>query len=273
MLKTRVLTAVILVLIFLGALFGLPPAGFAGLMAAVVLGVGGWEAARLAGLESWALQTLWISFLVALGVGCIYLLHHPAGPPVLFGLAVATWLLLLAWLGNFELGRAGATGFQPAKLLVGVAVLVPAFAALAWLQFHSPWLVIGLIGIIAAADTGAYFTGRAVGGPKLAPRISPGKTRAGALGGLAAGGLAAMIGAGFAPEDSVLVPVWSAAAAGVVLAAVSIGGDLLVSLLKRHRRLKDTSRLLPGHGGLLDRIDSLCAALPLFALLAWLGME
>lgn len=273
MLRTRVLTAAILVLILTGALFGLPPTGFTLVVAAVVLGIGGWEAARLAGLHTPGFQALWILALLVLGATSVYLLHFQFGPPLLFGAAVVAWLVLLAWVKNYELGLAGAGGLQPWKLPVGLVIILPAFAAFAWLHFHSPWLVVMLILIIAAGDTGAYFTGRAIGGPRLAPRISPGKTWSGAIGGLITGSAMAVLATSMLPDSPFGGPPWKIAAAGTLLVALSIGGDLLVSLLKRHRGLKDTSGLLPGHGGLLDRIDSLSAALPLFALLVWLGLR
>lgn len=266
-LKTRILTAAVLVAALLAALFSLPPPAFTLLIAAVILGIGGWESARLAGLVSAPGQALWIAALLAAGVGCMWLLHLPAGPGALFGAATLGWLVLICWLARYDFGRAGSDRMQPVKLAAGVVILVPAFAAIAWLQFYSAWLVILPIAVIAAADIGAYFTGRAVGGPRLAARISPGKTRSGAAGGLLAGAVAAGAGSVLVPG----IPFGPAVAvvAGLLMTAVSIGGDLLISLLKRHRGIKDTSGLLPGHGGLLDRIDSLVAALPPFALLVW----
>ncbi len=263
MLKTRITTALILVLIVLAALFGLPAPGFTVLVAAIVLGIGGWETATLAGLHHPLGRAAWILSLLLLGAGAIGVLHQPDGPLWLFGLSCLLWLLLLGWLGRYSLGLRGSRHFQLPKLLVGGLILLPAFAALAWLQFQDPWLVLFPIAVVATADISAYFTGRALGGPKLAPVISPGKTWSGAGGGLVgAGVLAALAAAGL---NALPLTQTAALMTGLLLAAVSIGGDLLISLLKRHRGLKDTSALLPGHGGLLDRIDGLCAALPFFA--------
>jgi phosphatidate cytidylyltransferase len=128
----------------------------------------------------------------------------------------------------------------------------------------SPWLVVMLLILIAAADTFAYFTGRHFGGPKLAPRISPGKTLSGAAGGLIGAMVLTALSAAALP-DSPFTPL-TGALLGLGLGMISIAGDLFISLLKRQRALKDTSALLPGHGGILDRFDSLVAALPFFAL-------
>jgi phosphatidate cytidylyltransferase len=119
------------------------------------------------------------------------------------------------------------------------------------------WLLL----VVWTTDIGAYFAGRSIGGPKLAPRISPGKTWAGLVGGMAAAGLVgglltALAGAGF----------WLAAGLGALLAAVAQAGDLFESRLKRHAGVKDSGHLIPGHGGLLDRIDGLVFAAPTFAL-------
>jgi phosphatidate cytidylyltransferase len=152
-------------------------------------------------------------------------------------------------------------------LLCGLPVLVPAFIALARLQVttmefaRGPQIVLWLVLMVIFADIGAYFTGRRWGRRKLAPRVSPGKTQEGALGGLSMAALAGWGGAvyfGFPP----LAAVGFGCAVGVF----SIIGDLTESMFKRAAGLKDSGALLPGHGGLLDRIDSVTAAAPLYAL-------
>jgi phosphatidate cytidylyltransferase len=122
--------------------------------------------------------------------------------------------------------------------------------------------------IIWAADIGAYFTGRRFGRTKLAVEVSPGKTWEGFAGGLAAAGLVAAIGARWLDlPELILVPV------GLSVAAISVVGDLTVSMFKRHAHLKDSGSLFPGHGGVLDRVDSITAGVPLFALIAvWMGI-
>jgi len=265
MLRSRVLTSIVLASIVVVALLALAPAPLTIVLAAMFLGIGGWESARLAGFNGAVAAVVWIALLFAAGVGLVLALHHERGPAVIFGSAAPGWLLLSAWLAFPEVGRPrAARPRQPAKLLVSGAILLAGFAAIAWLHAANPWWVIALIGVIAAADIGAYFSGHRFGGARLAPRISPGKTWSGAFGGL---GLAALTAATVALFVEGPAGPGTAAAAALVLAALSIAGDLVFSLMKRHRGLKDTSALLPGHGGLLDRIDGLLAAAPAFALL------
>ncbi len=262
MLKTRFFTAMAMAVVGLGLLFAFPPALFSLAAALLLLGIGGREAGRLAGLPG---PVQWLAYaaallLVALG---LRLVLDPDQLIVPLGLAATVWLGLLLWLGQPDFGR----DLRLLKLAALGVILLAAWLAVSLLQSHSPWLVLLVVSIIAAADIGAYFSGKAIGGARLAPRISPGKTRAGALGGLLAATLVS-VGAALA-FPALPFPPGLAAAVGFVLAAVSIGGDLLISLFKRQQGLKDSSSLLPGHGGLLDRFDSLGAALPFFAL-AWL---
>ncbi len=131
-----------------------------------------------------------------------------------------------------------------------------------------PVLVLIMLVIVWAADIGAYFVGRAVGRVKLAPQVSPGKTWEGVIGGLAAATLAAIVAAGWAG-----LTIAQGVGLGISVAAISVIGDLTVSMFKRNAGLKDSGRLFPGHGGVLDRIDGVTAAAPLFAIEAtWLGM-
>lgn len=277
MLKSRVFTALVLAAIALSAIFLLPPNAFTPLLAAILLGIGGWESAALAGLNHTSGRIGWIIFLLFCGAGLIVLLHLPIAIPLLFGLATLGWCVLLLWLRHADWGRAQSHRFQFRKLMIGGLILLPAFAAISWLQFTNPWLVLAVILVIAAADIGAFFTGRQFGGPKLASQISPGKTWSGAIGGIVLASIVFVLVNWLLPNmPFVLEPVhWLrlglALLIGGVLALLSIGGDLTISLMKRQRGLKDTSGLLPGHGGLLDRFDSLAAATPAFALIVLLG--
>ncbi len=152
-------------------------------------------------------------------------------------------------------------------LLCGSAVLVPPFIALAALQnshrgfAHGPIAVLWLVLLVVAADVGAYFAGRGFGRHKLAPRVSPGKTWEGAAGGLALVALVAWWGAAHFS-----LPPLSAVAFASLVGVFSVIGDLTESMFKRAAGLKDSGTLLPGHGGLLDRLDSVTAAAPLYAL-------
>ena len=153
------------------------------------------------------------------------------------------------------------------KILAGIPYFAPGIIALLWLRADD---VVGrgnllfLIAIVWASDIGAYAAGRLIGGPKLAPAISPGKTWSGAVGGL----LAALAVAALFPGG----PSWRGLAVAALLGVASQAGDLLESAIKRGFGVKDSGRSIPGHGGLLDRIDGLLAAAPAAALLAaWLG--
>lgn len=262
MLKTRALTALLLAGGGLVLLFLAPPPWFAALTALMLLGLGGREAGRLAGFDNPG-PAIAFALLLLLLAAALYLLTTPPVQHLLLLSAALLWLILLLWLAQPQAGRQQ----QNLKLLILGSILLAAWIAAITLQQSSPWLVLMLVVIIAAADIGAYFTGRALGGPKLAPSISPGKTRSGAAGGLIAAAAVAAAAAILLPHSPFKPAL--AAVIGLILALVSIGGDLFISLLKRQRGLKDTSSLLPGHGGILDRFDSLGAALPLFAL-AWI---
>lgn len=253
----------------LAAVFYLPPAGFSPLAAVVLLVAGGWEAARLAGIDPAPARWAFGLGLAAIAAAIHWLALEPAW---LLSAGALLWLFSLAWLSRPGAGGSGKPAVVVIKLFVLGGILITAWLGLSLLQSLSPWLIFLLLVIIAAADIGAYFSGRHFGGAKLAPTISPGKTRAGALGGLFGAAALTPVAAGFVP----LAPFgpFTMAALAFGLALVSIGGDLFVSLLKRQRQLKDTSSLLPGHGGILDRFDSMCAAVPFFSLavLHWSGI-
>ncbi|MEM7054226.1 MAG: phosphatidate cytidylyltransferase, partial [Pseudomonadota bacterium] len=261
------------------AIFLLPPNVFTLVLALILLGIGGWESASLAGLNHRAGRIGWIVFLLIAGALLIGLLHIPIAVPLLFGLATLGWCILLLWLRHIDWGQADADRLQIRKLIIGGLILLPAFAAISWLQFSSPWLVLAVILVIAAADIGAFFTGRQFGGPKLARQISPGKTWSGAIGGIFLAALVFVLTFWLIPQMPLnitpthLLTLTIAGIAGALLALLSIGGDLTISLMKRQRGMKDTSSLLPGHGGLLDRFDSLAAATPAFALMIWWAIK
>lgn len=186
-----------------------------------------------------------------------------AGPPgaALGGILVVA---LLAAAGAALLSNVPPDRAAGGVLYVGLPVL-----ALVWLRNAGPdgvWLVLWIFLVVWATDIFAYLVGRSLGGPKLAPRISPGKTWSGLAGGMAGAGLLGGLlglaqGAGF----------WFPLALGLILALVAQAGDLFESALKRRAGLKDSGRLIPGHGGLLDRIDGLAFAVPVFAALVWLS--
>lgn len=182
-----------------------------------------------------------------------------AGEQYALGIAAIFWVCIVpVWLV-----RGVAQARSSALFLAGFVVLVPASLAMATLE---PRQLLAVLALVWVADSAAYFVGRALGRRKLAPSISPGKTWEGALGGVA-GALVWAIICRRIFEDVAWTPYLAAAA---ILAAVSIVGDLFESAAKRRAGVKDSGALLPGHGGILDRIDSATAVLPLAALLLML---
>jgi phosphatidate cytidylyltransferase len=262
-LALRALTAAVLLAAFLAVLLLLDRIWFAGLVG-LVIAAAGCEWGRLSGMASKA------SLAYGLGITAIYavlLWHwHPlaandAPESALFAAAAVFWLALVPlWLWR---------GLRPRRAwlaIAGLAVLLPTGVAALALPADRLLLVLGLIWI---ADTAAYLAGRAFGKHKLAPSISPGKTWEGVAGAAAATLIYAIICAlpGAALGAQVRGPVWMAYLAVVLLlCAVSIAGDLFESAIKRQAGAKDSGTLLPGHGGILDRIDSIASTLPLAAL-------
>ena len=265
-LGSRVLTALVLAPLAVASVVFLPTSWFAALLG-VVFGLGALEWARLGGLASGASSWLLVAYQLAL----LWLGDVLSTRPglILIGLALcAGW-----WLGvgiTLALRRtAVAVDLGPRPLLLAGAPVLSAFAWLALIRLHAvpdlgPRLVLSLLVLIWVADTAAYFAGRALGHRKLAPVVSPGKTLeglAGALVGAATwGGLLGNLGllGGLAPAASIALCVGAA--------LLSVAGDLFESYAKRAAGLKDSGALLPGHGGVLDRIDSLIAAAPVFLL-------
>jgi phosphatidate cytidylyltransferase len=177
------------------------------------------------------------------------------GPALLLVLAVAVFTAILAR------GRGRDWRWLVSGLLY---ISIPAIAAV-WIRGDEDWgrlAILGLFAVIWSTDTGAYFAGRAIGGPKLAPSISPGKTWAGLVGGVAAATVAAMV----VGELAALHPIWVIGVAGALVSLVGQVGDLGKSKVKRHFGVKDSGTLIPGHGGIIDRLDSTLATLPLLAI-------
>jgi len=253
MLKTRILTALVVASLVLCALFLLPPRGFGVAMLAItVLAAREWSRlAQFPAPNAWAFT----GFILLAGIA---LLFFPAwgfgrgwpegivlavcGTSALFWLFVAPFWVVLRW----------PTSRAWVMVACGWIVLGGTWMALVELQARSPWLVLAAMATVWIADTAAYFSGRAFGRRKLAPQISPGKTWEGVYGALVAVAPAIAAWVGFA----------------LLLAGLSVFGDLFESLLKRHAGVKDSGNLLPGHGGVLDRVDALMAAMPLAALAA-----
>ena len=267
MLKVRIITAIILALVFLGVLFYTPWQGFA-IFTGLVFVLATWEWANLAGVSNNAARLAYtlVTVVVALAIAAHNNWFFEEGylKRILL-LAGMWWALALLWVQGYP-SSAILWGSRAVRLLMGWFVLVPAWYVCLYLNNlqDGETSILILVLIVAAADIGAYFAGRAFGQHKLAPMVSPGKTWEGVIGGLVANCLlVAML------MLLLHIPARQLLAFAIVIlpaALVSVLGDLLESMVKRHRGIKDSSSLLPGHGGILDRIDGLLAAAPVFLL-------
>ena len=266
MLKQRIITALVLLPIALGGFFLLDGGAFALFIAAVVT-LGAWEWARLAGLGAQPQRIAYAAGVAVLLYG-LYLL--PALAPLLLLAAVLWWGAATLLVLNYP-DSSRYWGGLSGKLLIGLLILLPAWQGLVLLKQwpKANGLIIAVMVLVWGADIGAYFSGKTFGKRKLAPKVSPGKSWEGLYGGLAASLLITLL-VGLQQGWSVTGLLLAMAGAAVVV-LISVVGDLTESMFKRQSGIKDSSNLLPGHGGVLDRIDSLTAAIPLFAALLWLA--
>jgi len=264
MLALRILTASVLVALFVPSLFLLPPVGW---MAVCTLAIAGcaWEWGALSGLKVPGR----VAYAAGVGLAAGWLAATQFERQGWYVAATLFWCVLAPWL----LWRRPT--FQGAwlRLALGLVVLLPAALALIDLRGVSPGLLLALMAIVWISDSAAYFAGHRFGRNKLAPAVSPGKTWEGVYGALAAVLVYAIICVML--MGAVMIPRWSGSVAAgsmlvvllwLFLAAGGIVGDLLESLLKRAAGVKDSGRILPGHGGLLDRVDALLPILPIAAL-------
>ena len=259
MLKQRIMTALVLAPVALAGVFLLPPAGFSWFIALVIL-IGAWEWGGLAGLSGQSGRLSCVALTAA-----VLWLTLAGGETTIMVLALAWWVVAF-WLVKSYPDSARWCQSKLVRLVIMLAVLVPAWVGLRVLKANEQGhlLIFYLFMVIWGADVGAYFAGKNFGKRKLAVNVSPGKTIEGCIGGMATVTLLAIL-AGLCFEMSfghgliLLLATW-------ITALVSVLGDLLESMLKREAGIKDSSNLLPGHGGVLDRIDSLAAAVPVFAL-------
>lgn len=276
MTKTRLLAALIMAPIAIAAILLLSTPWVVALTAVVFL-AGLWEWFELAEIEDTLARTVLLVAHLALMVAIVWASRSASGYSyVLFQLAsvigVLWWLLSLLWLRSYDFASNHQSWARFFKLAAGALAVIPAWCALAWIHAGEPnghiWLLTALA-IVWAADSAAYFAGRHFGGTlfkdrKLAPRISPNKTLEGVLGGVIGGVLVGVCGALLAGASGAQAPFVALVALAATLA--SVVGDLYESLLKRHAGVKDSGHLIPGHGGILDRIDGVLAALPVFAM-------
>ena len=271
MTRTRLLAALVMAPVAIAAILLLPTDWMMAL-AAVVFLLGLWEWFDLAEIEDTLARTVLLVAHLALMVALIWASRSSDGfsfvlLKLMTMIGVAWWLLALAWLGRSRFASDHDTHARVFKLAAAALAVIPAWCALAWIHASEPnghrWLLTALM-VVWAADTGAYFSGRKFGRHKLSPKISPNKTVEGLAGGIL---LAIVVGVLLSLVAGASVAQLPAVALVSLLAALfSVVGDLFESLLKRHAGVKDSGHMIPGHGGILDRLDGVLAALPAFAL-------
>ncbi|MES2858092.1 MAG: phosphatidate cytidylyltransferase [Pseudomonadota bacterium] len=282
MTKTRLLAALIMAPIaILSVLFVSTPVLAA--LSALLFLAALWEWLKLADVEDTLARTILLACNLALMVALVWGSRTAIGGSfallqLVIVIGVAWWLLSILWMRHYHFASDHDSHARAFKLAAGTLAVVPAWCALGFIHASQPdghkWLLLALF-LVWAADTGAYFAGRKFGGKlfggrKLAPRISPNKTIEGLLGGMLLALAVAIAGALLIGASVAQLPAIGAVA--LVTVVFSVVGDLFESMLKRHVGAKDSGDLIPGHGGVLDRIDSVLAALPVFALgKAWLG--
>ena len=266
MLKQRVITAIILLLLFLSALFMLPAPGWIALVILMVMqGTSEWT--RLAQLSGRSGHVYWWLTLAVMG-GIVWfdadhtLAQHASLHMLVYALSALLWLIIVPfWLGM------GWQVRQPLPMaLVGWAVLIPTGLAMMDLRENSPWLLLGIMVLVWVADSAAYFSGRKFGKHKLAPSISPGKTWEGVVGALLGVSICVLLAWGLGGYLHLFMFLPIILLASWCWVGLAVIGDLFESAVKRQAGVKDSGALLPGHGGLLDRIDALTSTLPLAAL-------
>lgn len=272
MLRRRAITAVVLVALMIGATLWLPTPALGAFTGVFVL-IGAWEWAALAGVSAPAARIGFLVLVAATGTFSYWAVHvWPFVVPPLMAAVVAWWVWALVDLLRHADVHSGLFSGRILKLSAGLIVLVSAWISLLVLHNRGggPWIAVYVMALVWAADTGAYFTGRAFGRHKLAPMVSPGKTLEGVLGGLAVAlGLTLVVSYRVLDLDLGDRTKWLIIAGVAVL--FSVLGDLTESRIKRAAGVKDSGTIFPGHGGVLDRIDAFLAAAPVFTL-GWIWL-
>lgn len=264
MLRKRILSALVMVPLVVFAVLYLNQTLFALSVGALVL-MGAWEWSALIPLQETAVRYGYLALTFAVTVVAWYFAVSEVFVDSVLWLAMGWWLFVLFWVARPDIGREVNSLHLKMKAILGVGLLVSTWLAL--VVMHSrpdqgPHWVLFVMMLVWVADSGAFFSGRAFGRTKLAPAVSPGKTWEGVFGALVACSLFAYAYARFLNLQGALLS--SFILVSVVTVLFSIVGDLLESLLKRQRGVKDSGALIPGHGGILDRVDSLLAAAPVF---------
>lgn len=271
MLKQRIITGLALLFALGACIVYFSHTAFVWVFASIFT-LAAWEWANLSGIKAALPRVIYSLIFSAVFLVMAYSLGFLTAAPIqldylqaLLGVACTWWALALLWVKTYP-GSALIWGSKVVRALMGFVVLLPCAFALIYLhqQPSGYWLIFYMILVVSGADVGAYFAGRRWGKSKLAANVSPGKSWAGVWGGLAFVSLAsALVGMNYKVAGLNLLTL---IVISVITASASILGDLLESMVKRHRGIKDSSQLLPGHGGILDRVDSMTAAAPVFVL-------
>lgn len=272
MLKLRLITAAILIPIVVGSILWLSPVQFAAFFAVFAI-VAGWEWSGLMRLQSAVKRGLYAAVTMLTILGCwFYVVGYPERVLIVLSVALAWWVCALMLVFAYP-GFNKIRSNRVFEIIIGLLVIVPCWLAIIELRTsldQGAYLVIFLVGLIAVTDSSAYFGGKKWGARKLAPQVSPGKTWEGVMSGLTGAALFSFVCAWY---FEFLNDQWSVVVifvlVSIVTAMVSVLGDLAESMFKRQVGLKDSGSILPGHGGILDRIDSLTAAAPLFVVCLW----
>lgn len=279
MFKQRVITALILAPLALAAVFFLPLPGFAVFVSAAFL-LGAWEWSGFCGLPTKAMRWVYVVLTALLFTSLYYFLPalpvFPLEDNVLLNsvllAGVCWWLCAILLVLTFPRSQTLWASRDWLKALMGWLTLIPAWAGVLTIRatdyaassYTGAWLIFCLLALVWAADIGGYIVGKPFGKHKLLPKVSPGKTLEGMIGGLLMVALVVTLVA-YLQDWPAQSPFWYGAA--LVLTVLSVFGDLSESMFKRVAGKKDSGAFLPGHGGILDRIDSLTATAPLFALI------
>jgi len=277
LLKYRIITALILIPIVIAALFLLPPLGFAIVTLAVCM-LAAWEWGQLSGFSSRS-QRVWLAILCGfLLIAMMLSLPAYRQSVRLPQVESALWASLVWWVAAFLLvvtypvSAALWRNSRVLRLVFGLLTIIPFFWGMVALRQYGyaenhhtgAWWLLYVMLLVWGADSGAYLFGKLFGKHKLAPKVSPGKTWEGLIGGLLTSALISWLFGRYVPLN--VVPA-TLLICSVIAALASVLGDLTESMFKREAGIKDSGSLIPGHGGILDRIDSLTAAVPVFACL------
>lgn len=271
MLRQRVITALVMGGLFLAALAFLSLPALA-VVFALVVGAGAWEWSRLAGWRSPPTRVLYVAVLLALLAALYVYCQLGRGAPrelvqPLLGVACLWWSFALLWVRGYP-GSAVLWRSIPMRSLMGLIILAPAWAAAVFLLSfpRGGFLLVAMVVVVVAADVCAYFSGKAWGRHQFAPTVSPRKTWEGFWGGIGGALVLGLVLWQLLPDRVDHIGLGTVLAVTVTTALASVVGDLTVSMVKRESGVKDSGSLLPGHGGVLDRLDSLSGAAPVFSL-------